>query len=320
MRILVVGASGFVGRQFLELARGRGDEVVGTYGPGEEEPSDCAEAWHPIDLLDDASIEAVVADARPDGVLHLAGRAEVALAGRDPIGTFRINAEGTLRVLEATRRAAPGARAVVVTSAEAYGAVPSSEMPVEEGRSLAPRSPYGVSKAAADLIAGSVPADGDFTVVRMRPFNHAGPGQRLGFVAPDFAAQVAAIERGLAPSELRVGNLSSRRDFTDVRDIVRGYRTALERGTPGAAYNLCSGRSVAIEQIVRYFVDRSETAIDIRIDESRFRPVDVPEFRGDPSRAARELDWTAEIPLETTLAEVLDEWRLAPDSALPGVD
>jgi GDP-4-dehydro-6-deoxy-D-mannose reductase len=208
----------------------------------------------------------------------------------------------------------------VVTSAEVYGAVPAEEMPVREDRPPAPRTAYGVSKAAADLIAARAGPTWRLSVLRMRPFNHVGPGQRLGFVAPDFAAQVAAAERGLAPPVIRVGDLSGRRDFTDVRDIVAGYRAALDRGSPGEAYNLCSGRSVAIEEILRFFVDRARVTIEIRRDERRLRPVEVAEFRGDGRRAAGELGWKPEIPLDRSLSEVLEEWRAAPDDALPAAD
>jgi GDP-4-dehydro-6-deoxy-D-mannose reductase len=319
MRILVLGASGFVGRHFLALARGRGDRVAGTHHPGEPRPADPADAWHPVDLLDSDSIDAALRAAEPEGVLHLAGQADVARANRDPVGTFRINAEGTLRVLESVRRVAPGARTVVVGSAEAYGMVPASELPVSEARPLAPRTAYGTSKAAVDVVAAQAATGWGLAVVRMRPFNHIGPGQRLGFVAPDFAAQVAAAERGILPPVLKVGNLSGLRDFTDVRDIVRGYRTALDRGRAGEAYNLCSGRSVAIEDIVRFFVERARVDVEIRPDETRLRPVEVPEFRGDPSRARRELGWSPEIPLEASLNDVLDEWRAAADADLAPV-
>ncbi len=320
MRILVVGASGFVGRHLLAECRERGDEVVATYRPGETPPEGAVEDWRPVDILDPSAVTEVMRSARPDGLVHLAGQADVALANRDPIGTFRVNAEGTLGVLDAMRREAEAARAVVVTSAEAYGAVPSDEMPVTEDRPLIPRTPYGASKAAAEAVAIQAASGWGLAVLRMRPFNHVGPGQRLGFVAPDFAAQVAAAERQLRPPVLKVGNLSGRRDFTDVRDIVRGYRDALDRGTPGAAYNLCSGKSVAIEEILRFFVDRSTVDIEIRKDEARFRPVEVLEFRGDASRAAADLGWRPRVALDVSLGEVLEEWRAAPSGALPTAD
>ena len=143
----------------------------------------------------------------------------------------------------------------------------------------------------------------------MRPFNHIGPGQNLGFAAPDFASQIASIERGESEPVLRAGNLSAKRDFTDVRDIVRGYREAIDRGARGQVYNLCSGNAVAIEEIVRFFLDRARVPIRLEIDSARLRPGDVPETRGDFSRAERELGWHPQIALDQSLCDVLEEWR-----------
>jgi len=320
MRILIVGGTGFVGGHLVEECRSRGDEVHATYRPGETVPEDDGVHWLALDLLERESVRAALSDTRPEGVVHLAGQANVAEANRDPVGTFRINAEGTYRLLAEAREIIPGARIVAVGSAEVYGIVPPEELPVRESRPVAPRTPYGTSKAAADLAAAQAAHGWGLAVVRMRPFNHVGRGQRRGFVAPDFASQVAAIERGESEPVLRVGNLSGRRDFTDVRDVARGYRTALEKGRPGRAYNLCSGVSTPIETILRYFVERATVTIEVRVDEARFRPVDVPEFRGDPSRAREELGWKAEIPLETSLAEVLEEWRDPDRAELDGPD
>jgi GDP-4-dehydro-6-deoxy-D-mannose reductase len=309
MRILIVGATGFVGGHLIEECRRHGDELHGTFRPGEDVPTPDGVAWHGVDVLDAESIEAAVSAARPDGIVHLAGQANVALGNRDPVGTFRVNAEGTVRMLDAVRRHAPDARTLVVTSAEVYGTVPPAELPVREEQPLAPRTPYGVSKAAADLAAAQAGRDGDMDVIRVRPFNHVGPGQRRGFVVPDFASQVAGIEAGEGPAELHVGNLSARRDFTDVRDIVRGYRLALDHGQRGEAYNLCSGTSVAIEEVVGRLVAMARRPIELTVDASRLRPADVPELLGDRGRATRDLGWKPEIPLETSLADVLEEWR-----------
>jgi GDP-4-dehydro-6-deoxy-D-mannose reductase len=271
--------------------------------------------WFGLDVLDSDAFDAALDAARPDGIVHLAGQANVALGNRAPVTTFRINAEGTVRLLDAVARRAPEARTVVVTSAEVYGATDAARMPVSEDTPLEPRTPYGVSKAAADLAAAHAARAGGLHVVRMRPFNHVGPGQRTGFVVPDFASQIAAIERGEAPPELRVGNLSARRDFTDVRDIVRGYRDALDRGLSGVAYNLCSGTSVPIEDVLGALVERARCEIRVLPDPARLRPSDVPEFRGDPARAGRDLDWTPRIPLQRSLEEVLEEWRSAPPAS-----
>lgn len=309
MRVLIVGATGFVGRHLVRECVSRDDEVWGTFRPDEAPPAGDAVRWLPLDLLDGASVVAALVAARPEGIVHLAGQASLTEAARDPVGTFRVNAEGTYRVLVAMRERAAEAAAVVVTSAEVYGVVPGEEMPVTESRPLRPRTPYGASKAAADLLAAQAAEGWGLRVVRARPFNHVGPGQRLGFVAPDFASQVAAIESGAARPEVRVGDLSGRRDFTDVRDVARGYRDALRSGTPGAAYNLCSGRSVPIGDILGFFVGRARVPIRVVEDPDRLRPVDVPEFRGDPSRAGKDLGWSPRIPLERSLQEVLEEWR-----------
>jgi GDP-4-dehydro-6-deoxy-D-mannose reductase len=309
MRVLILGGNGFVGRHLVRDCAGRGDDVVATFRPGEEPPADAEASWVPLDLLDDASVRGAVESARPEGIIHLAGQASVAEANRDPVTTFRINAEGTYRVLAAQRDIAPDARSVIVTSAEVYGEVPLAEMPVSEDRPLRPRTPYGVSKAAADLAALQAAEGWGLEVVRMRPFNHVGPGQRAGFVVPDFASQVAAIEAGRSEPVVRVGNLSAARDFTDVRDVARGYREAAESGRSGRAYNLCSGASTRIEEVLRFFVGRSTVPIEIRPEEDRFRPVDVPDFRGDATRAREDFGWTPSISLPESLSEVLEEWR-----------
>jgi GDP-4-dehydro-6-deoxy-D-mannose reductase len=309
MRVLVLGASGFVGRHLLAECARRGDEVFGTHRPGEEVPAGAAVSWVPMDLLDSGSIEVALGTARPEGIVHLAGQADVGRAHRDPLETFRLNAEGTLRVLAVQRERAPAARTVVVTSGEIYGAVPAAELPVREERAPDPRTPYGLSKAAADSAAAVAARGWGMPVVRLRPFNHVGPGQRRGFVVPDFASQIAAIERGEAPAVLRVGNLSPRRDFTDVRDIVRAYRDALERGRPGEAYNLCSGRSVSVGEVARMLLARARVAIEIESEDARRRPQDLDEIRGDAAKARRELGFRPSIPLESSLAEVLEEWR-----------
>lgn len=316
MRVLIVGGSGFVGGHLIEECLSRGDEVAATERPGESGARDVRASWCAADLLDDAALTRAIVQARPDGIVHLAGQASVAAAHQDPSGTFRVNAEGTLRMLTAALAAAPNARIVVVTSAEVYGAVPAEEQPIAETAALRPTSPYGVSKAAADLVADAAARAGQY-VVRMRPFNHIGPGQRPGFIAPDVASQIAAIERGEREPVLRVGNLATARDFSDVRDIARAYRDALERGASGAVYNIASGAATSIETIVRFFVDRARAPVRIEIDVTRMRPSDVPVTRGDATKAQRELGWAPRIPITQSLSEVLEEWR-APSQSMVG--
>lgn len=309
MRVTVLGASGFVGRHLVAECLRRGDELTGTYRPAEDVPTAAGVRWVPSELLEDGSLEGALSAARPEGILHLAGQADVGRSHRDPIGTFRANAEGTLRVLHAVRTAAPDARVCVVTSAELYGAVPAGDLPVRETCPANPRTPYGLSKAAADEAAAFAARAWGLAVIRLRPFNHVGPGQRRGFVVPDFASQIAAIERGESEPVLRVGNLSPRRDFTDVRDMVCGYRDALERAPAGEAYNLCSGRSVSIGEIARLLVEGSRRPIRIETESSRQREADVDEIRGDPARARAAFGFAPRRGLESSLADVLEEWR-----------
>jgi GDP-4-dehydro-6-deoxy-D-mannose reductase len=309
VRILITGASGFVGRHLIAECLSLGDALFGTDRPGENTPRDPELIWHTLDLLDEDSIRSILRSCQPEGIIHLAGQANVALAHVDPVGTFRVNAEGTLHVLRAVRELAHDATVVVVTSAEVYGTVPPQDQPISETAPLRPTSPYGLSKAAADLAAEQAALGWGLDVIRMRPFNHLGPGQRSGFVAPDFASQIAAIERGEREAVLRVGNLAAKRDFTDVRDVARAYRDALERGVSGSVYNVASGVAVSIETILRFFLDRAHVPIRLEEDPSRLRPSDVPETRGDASKAERELGWRPSIPLEKSLSDVLEEWR-----------
>lgn len=310
MRIAVIGASGFVGRHLLAECARRRDDVWATYRPGESPPADEARVrWVPLELLEGKSVEGMLRDARPEGIVHLAGQADVGRSHREPVFTYRLNAEGTLGLLRAVRDAAPAARVAVVTSAELYGAVPGAELPIREDRPALPRSPYGLSKAAADDAAAFAARAWGLHVFRLRPFNHVGPGQRRGFVLPDFASQIAAIERGEADPVLRVGNLSPRRDFTDVRDVAAGYRDALDSGVAGEAYNLCSGRSVSIGEIAGLLAERARRPVEIVQDADRRRAGEVDEMRGDASKARAAFGFQPRIPLEASVAEVLQEWR-----------
>jgi len=265
------------------------------------------EAWHASDLNDPESLARAVAAARPDFLLHLAGQSSAALSFERPAETFRVNAAGTWHLLEALNAQAPQARALIVTSGEIYGPQPDGERAAEDAP-LRPVSPYALSKAAADAFA-AITAERGQDVIRARSFAHAGPGQDSRFVIPSFARQIAAIEaRGLKPV-LRVGNLDVTRDFTDVRDVARAYVVLLERGRRGAAYNVCSGAGVRLADVVERLVQRSRAPIRVEPDSARMRPADVPYLVGDPGSIRRDTGWSAEIPLDRTLDDVLAEWR-----------
>jgi GDP-4-dehydro-6-deoxy-D-mannose reductase len=214
-----------------------------------------------------------------------------------------------LNILEAVARETPKARVVAVTSNEVYGAVPPDRLPVDETAALSPSNPYATSKAAQDLLAAQYSRSPGLDVVRIRPFNHIGPGQDARFVAASFARQIAQIEAGAAEPVLRVGDTSAQRDFTDVRDIVRGYYLAATRGLRGAVYNLGSGVAHPIARIVEFMVERCAVPVRVEEDPERMRATDAGVTLCDNRVARHDLGWSPEIPFEQSLADVLDDWR-----------
>ena len=261
------------------------------------------------DVADADGMMRVMADARPDGVFHLAGIAFVPRAESDPGLALTVNALGSRHVMAAVHRVAPASRVVVVGSADVYGAAADSGLPIEESCALRPVSTYGLSKAAADMAAFQQRWETGLAVIRARAFNHTGPGQSADFVCSDFARQVARIERGAAPPVLRVGNLQSARDFSDVRDIVRGYAVLMERGTPGEAYNLCSGEAVTIAAIVDCLRAEIMVPFEIVEENTRVRRREIPRVVGNAARA-HALGWTPTLPLRQTLRDLLNYWRV----------
>jgi GDP-4-dehydro-6-deoxy-D-mannose reductase len=307
MKVLVTGAAGFVGGHLVPALHAAGHRVSGL---GDTPPPAglALDAWHSADLADREALEAAVAATAPDAVVHLAGQSSVSRSFEDPEATFRANVLGTWHLLEATRVAAPRARVLVVGSGEVYGSIPPGTRAGEDAP-LAPLSPYALSKAAADALAEVHARAHGLEVVRTRSFGHAGPGQTTRFVLPAFASQIAAIERGVADPVLRVGNLEVTRDLSDVRDIVRAYRLLIERGRAGAAYNVCRGEGVRLIDVVGRLVSMARVPVRVEVDPARFRPADLPHLVGDPAAIARDTGWRAEIPIERTLSDVLEEWR-----------
>ncbi|MEO8082293.1 MAG: GDP-mannose 4,6-dehydratase [Ardenticatenales bacterium] len=321
MHVLITGYGGFVGRHLADhLAATTGWRLWGTTWRADLSAAAPAPSVRTVgvDLRDAGAVEALFAELRPDIVFHLAAQSFVPDAWRDPWGTFETNAHMQLNVLEAARRqaasASPGGpsgdgpRVVVASTNEVYGAPSVEAGGTDESAPLAPRNPYATSKAAQDLMAGQYALQG-LDVIRVRPFTHIGPGQDDRFVAASFARQVAEIEAGMRPGPMKVGDLTARRDFSDVRDIVRGYHLAAERGAPGMVYNLGSGRSRPVRAILDRFLDRARVPIDVAVDPARLRPSDVPETLCNAERARTALDWSPAIAFETTLDDILADWR-----------
>lgn len=324
MRYFVTGIGGFAGGHLTAALLAAGHEVAGLMREQRSRPAlEALAARYPRfrlealasgDVADFEAVRTAVAAARPDGIFHLAGIAFAPRAAADPARTLAVNVLGTCNVLTAARREAPASRVVVVGSADVYGAAASAGEPIDEDRPLRPVSTYGLSKAAADMAAFQAWWEAGLAVVRARPFNHTGPGQRGDFVCSDFARQVARIERGEAPPVLHVGNLASARDFADVRDVVRGYVTLMERGAPGAAYNLCSGEAVTVGAIVEMLRAEARVAFAVVEEAARVRHREIPRVVGDAARA-RALGWVPAIPLGRTLRDLLEYWRAADGSA-----
>ncbi|MGH2485115.1 MAG: GDP-mannose 4,6-dehydratase, partial [Ktedonobacterales bacterium] len=261
------------------------------------------------DITDRSQVRAVLEEARPDLIFHLAGQASVGESWRRPDLTFAVNAGGALNLLEELRTLGLRPRVLLVGSSEQYGVVTSEENPVREDHPLRPVTPYAVSKAAQDMIGYQYFASYGLDALRVRAFNHFGPWQPPAFVIASFARQIALIEAGRAERVVRVGNLEARRDFLAVQDVVRAYLALAERGQPGEAYNVVSGVATAIHAILDTLIARATVSISVEIDEALLRPVDVPIVYADTSRLREDTGWTPALPVPDALAATLAYWR-----------
>jgi GDP-4-dehydro-6-deoxy-D-mannose reductase len=283
-----------VGRQLIELLRARGDEVT---APTREQ----------LELLDADVVQAFVRELQPAAVFHLAAEASVPFAWEHPRRVLRENTETTMNVLEAVRLETPEASVVLAGSGEIYGT--PERLPLDEDAPLRPRNPYAVSKAACDLLGFQYADVHGLKVSRLRSFNQAGPGQSDLYVVGTVARQLAEAERAGDEAVLRLGNLESARDFTDVRDAARAQLAAAEAQPD--AYNVCSGRAVKVRDLVDLLADAAKVDVRVELDESRLRPDDVPEVRGTAERLRERTGWQPEITLEQTMADALQWWREA---------
>jgi len=314
VRVLITGITGFVGSHMAEYALAQGAEVFGSsrWRSKTENIEHLRSRVTLIesDLRDMSSVRALVEAANPSRVIHLAAQSYVGTSWQAPAETLSTNIISQVNLLEAIRALKLSPRFLTVGSSEEYGLVYEDELPIREGNPLRPLSPYAVSKVAQDMMGYQYFRSYGLPIVRARAFNHEGPRRGDVFVTSSFARQIAEIEAGRSEPAVYVGDLKPRRDYSDVRDIVRGYWLLLERGEPGEVYNLCSGRSWAIQQVLDFLVAQSTVkGIQVKVDPLRLRPSDVMVLEGDPGKAEKAIGWKAEIPFERTLSELLDYWR-----------
>jgi GDP-4-dehydro-6-deoxy-D-mannose reductase len=294
VRVLVTGCKGFVGHWLISHLKSSGDEVTG------------------IDLEVDITDPPVIAEAiqsiGPEAIYHLAAQASVGTSFENHAATYQVNTLGVVNVLDGAASCAHPPRVLLVSSAEVYGRLAPDQLPVQEDHPFAPVSPYAASKAAAEMVGLEMWLATGLEVIRVRPFNHTGPGQPPTFVVPSLAKQIAeAIASGA--ESLVTGNLDARRDLTDVRDVVRAYRSLVVSGAPDEVYNVCRGDSVPIREVAERLLALAGVDLPIVVDPARLRPSEIPDLRGDPSRLNAATGWVPEIPLEETLRDVLAYWQ-----------
>lgn len=313
-KALIIGATGFVGKYLIkELLTNHAMEVHATKLPKEQLEAS-GDEWkysiiHNLDILNRDDIASLLYDIRPDYIFHLAAQSSVSIAWRNPGLTVDVNVKGSINVMDAIRELFYKPRIMLIGSGEEYGHILEGQIPISEENSLRPGNIYAATKACQNMIGSIYARAYNMDVMMVRAFNHIGPGQASIFVVSDFCRQVAEIEAGLKKPVMYVGNLEARRDFTDVRDIVRAYTLLMKAGNAGETYNVGSGRSYAIRDVLGQIISLSSEDIKVEIDINKIRPVDVPIIEADITKINQITGWKPLIPLRQTLQETLDYWR-----------
>jgi GDP-4-dehydro-6-deoxy-D-mannose reductase len=310
MRVLVTGGTGFVGQHLLRLLQERTRTIFSTYLVKPSSPIIGAELL-PCDIRKRDQVLQVVRYAQPQHIYHLSALSSVVKSYEGARQVWDTNVWGAMNLLDAVREAAPQARVLLVGSSQCYGAVASRRLPVSEDERLAPASPYAASKAAAEMLATQFFHSCGLQVIRTRPFNHTGPGQPAEFVCSDLARQVANIGLGLRSPVLRIGNIRVERDFSDVRDVVRAYELLLQRGGAGDVYNVASGRSVSIAEIVKHLQSYCPRPFQVDVEQKRVRSGEVLNMYGSNRKLCRTTGWKPEYPLAQTLRDLYEFWKIA---------
>lgn len=306
---LVIGAAGFVGSYLIEEMYSCGMDTCATKLAHERLEHKRAKIYD-LDILDKEAIVTLLLEIRPDYIFHLAAQSSVGLSWKNPGLTVDVNIKGSINVMDAVRELYYKPRVLLIGSGEEYGHIRPGETPIREDNLLRPGNIYAATKACQNMI-GSIYAQAyDMQLMMVRSFNHIGPGQAPMFVVSDFCKQVAEIEKGLREPVMYVGNLAAKRDFTDVRDVVKAYVGLIQQGVPGETYNMGSGHAVEIQRILDMIVSLSEKEIRVEIDPNKIRPVDVPIIEADITKLHELTGWKPQIELEQTIRDTLDYWRM----------
>ncbi|MDE6501533.1 MAG: GDP-mannose 4,6-dehydratase [Ruminococcus sp.] len=304
MKALITGAGGFVGNYLIKELNNAGYEVHATYLPFENINQECF--CHFLDVLKKDDVKKLTDELKPDVIYHLAGQSSVALSWKKPQLTAEINIIGSINVMEALP---DNTRLILIGSGEEYGFIRENACPIKETENLNPANIYAVSKVCAEMIGRIYHRAYNKDIITVRAFNHSGAGQAETFVISDFCKQIAEIEKGLKLPEICTGNLSAKRDFTDVRDIVIAYRLLGEKGVSGKTYNVGRGKAVSIEHILNTAIGLSAIPITHRLDPQRLRASDIPIIEPDVSEIFRDTGWSAHITIEQTISDTLEYWR-----------
>ena len=313
MKALITGISGFAGSHLAEFLLNKGYKIYGTFYDKSTFSNlngfiDKIRLFE-CDIKNYNNLKTIIEKAKPDEIYHLAAISFVPASLKNPKLTFDTNLYGTLNIYQAVLDLKLKPRILFVGSADEYGIVNENDLPIKENHSLRPINPYSISKASADFMSYFYFKNYSLNIIRARPFNHIGPRQSPEFVCSSFAKQIAEIEKGLKEPTINVGNLEAKRDFTDVRDMVRAYWLALQKGETGEVYNICSEKAIQIGELLNNLLELSSKKIEIIKDPQRMRTSDNPILQGDSKKLREKIGWKLGIPFEKTLQCILDYWR-----------
>lgn len=306
MKALITGVNGFVGNYLSKYLIEKGYDVCGTVIEDNVKMENVE--IYKMNLLNKEEVNEIIKSVNPDYIFHLAGQSAVGLSWKEPTLTMNVNVNGTINLLDAVRENRVDTKVLIIGSSDQYGIIKAEDCPISEEKLLNPTSPYAISKMAQEQIAKLYVNSYNMNLIMVRAFNHIGPMQSKNFVVSDFASKIAEIEKGSDPV-IRVGNLEAYRDFTDVRDIVRGYVMLMESGKIGEIYNIGSGNAIKVQEILDTLLSLSNTKIKVEIDQERFRPSDVPIIQCDNSKIKTQVEWEPEYDIKDTLKDTLDYWR-----------